>query len=195
MATPKTTTSETIYQMKVTLIGSGPPIWRRFQVASHISLRTLHRILQEVMGWSDYHLHQFAIGEEDFGEPSPDYLHEMKDDKTAKLNQVIPREKTKFMYEYDFGDGWEHEIFVEKILPAETGVHYPVCLAGERACPPEDCGGIPGYEDFLKAIRNPKHEEHSAMLDWIGGRFDPEAFDLGEINRELKRLRGPKRIK
>ncbi len=176
--------------MKVTLEDSKPPIWRRIQVTNDTTLYKLHKILQVVMGWSDAHLHQFIIDETHYGEPHPDYmLFKMKNEKTVKLNQVISGEKAKFIYEYDFGDSWYHKILVEKILPLEPDKHYPVCLKGKRACPPEDCGGIWGYYDFLKTIQNPNHPEHDHMLEWVGGSFDPEAFDLDEINRQLKKIR------
>ena len=170
-------------------MGSKPPIWRRIRVPGSVKLRKLHQILQVVMGWSNYHLHEFIIGESHFGEPDPDYGFEMKSDRTATLSQVILHARSKFVYIYDFGDGWEHEILIEAILASRAGMRCPVCLAGKRACPPEDCGGIWGYADFLKAIGDPNHEEHDNMLDWIGGGFDPEAFDLEEINQELKRMR------
>jgi hypothetical protein len=109
-------------------------------------------------------------------------------DRRARLNNVA-RANQKFEYEYDFGDSWEHNIVVEKTLQPEPGVSSPVCLAGERVCPPEDCGGVWGYQEFLEAIMNPTHTEHEAMLTWAGGSFDPEAFDLGAVNASLRRLR------
>ncbi len=177
-----------VYQIKVTLKGSKPPIWRRIQVTSDTSLYELHHILQVVMGWENYHLHQFTIGGTYFGEPHPDYGFEMEDEAPVQLHQVVSGVKTKFVYEYDFGDSWEHNILIEKILPLEAGQHYPLCLTGRRACPPEDCGGIWGYAYFLEAIQSPDHPEHEDMLEWVGGDFDPEAFDLDEINRELKKF-------
>ncbi|HRV94457.1 MAG TPA: plasmid pRiA4b ORF-3 family protein, partial [Anaerolineae bacterium] len=105
-----------------------------------------------------------------------------------RLNQIAPGEKTKFVYEYDFGDSWEHVILVEKILPPEPGVHYPRCIKGKRAGPPEDVGGIWGYEDFLEAIKDPKHPQHEAMLEWAGDDFDPEAFDMSGVNEALEKL-------
>ena len=180
---------ESIYQIKVTLKDIQPPIWRRVQVPSNIGLNKLHRILQAVMPWDGYHLHQFIIGGVYYGEPDPDYGFPIRNDRSTKLNQVVPGTRAKFIYEYDFGDSWDHEILVEKILPPQGGVRYPVCLSGRRACPPEDCGGIPGYSRFLEAIRNPEHEEHDELLQWVGGSFDPEAFDLDEINYRLKRIK------
>jgi hypothetical protein len=177
------------YQMKVTLEDISPPIWRRIQVTSATTLYRLHKILQVVMGWSESHLHQFIVDETHYGEPHPDYSFKMKNEKTVKLSQVVSGEKTKFYYEYDFGDSWYHKILIEKILPLEPDKHYPICLKGKRACPPEDCGGISGYYDFLKTIQDPAHPEHDHMLEWVGGSFDPEAFDLDDINQKLRRTR------
>lgn len=178
-----------IYQFKVTLKGINPPIWRRIQVTSDTGLSKLHYILQIVMGWTDSHLHQFVIGQTYYGIPDMEDFREVKNEIRYKISQVAPREKMKFLYEYDFGDGWEHEIIVEKILQAVPGVHYPLCLAGKRACPPEDCGGIYGYADLLEAIMDPANSEHRAMMDWIGGDFEPEAFDLDAINQILRNIR------
>jgi len=174
-----------IYQIKVTLRYSKPPIWRRIQVRGDTRLDQLHMILQAVMGWWNAHLHQFVVGNIYYGEPHPDYGFEMRDESRVKLAQVVPHEKAKFVYEYDFGDSWEHELLVEKILPAEKGVRYPRCIKGKRACPPEDVGGVWGYDDFLEAIKDPKHPEHEDMLEWIGDEFDPEEFDLAALNEAL----------
>jgi hypothetical protein len=187
---PKKHPAETqIYQLKITLKDSKPPIWRRVQVPSDISLAKLHWIIQEIMGWTDSHLHQFKLRDTYYGVPHPDYFHEVKDEKTARLNQLVSRPKAKLVYEYDFGDSWEHEIVLEKALPPEPGVQYPVCITGKRACPPEDCGGVWGYAGFLEAVQNPDHPEHGDMMEWIGGSFDPEAFDLDAVNRALRRVR------
>jgi hypothetical protein len=177
-----------IYQIKVTLCDSKPPIWRRILVPGDITLAKLHRILQAVMDWTDSHLHQFIVGEVYYGVPHPDDFVEVKSERRVRLNQVAPAEKSKFVYEYDFGDSWEHELLVEKILPPETSVRSPVCIKGRRACPPEDVGGVWGYAGFLEAIRDPNHPEHEDYLEWIGGEFDPEAFDLDEINAALRHL-------
>ena len=174
-----------IYQLKVTLKESKPPIWRRFQVPGDVTLHRLHLILQDVMGWMNSHLYRFEIGGVEYGEPDPDYAGfgiDMRNANRTKLNQVVPNEKMRFIYEYDFGDSWEHRILVEKILPAEPGAKYPVCLAGKRACPPEDCGGIWGYEDLLEIISDPLHEEYDEMMEWLGGSFDPEEFEIDLVN-------------
>lgn len=176
-----------IYQIKVTLRDSKPPIWRRIQVTGDTTLNNLHLILQEVMGWEGNHLYQFIVGQTYFGEPDPEF--DAEDDSKVKLSQIMQREKQKFIYEYDFGDSWLHEILIEKILPPEPGVSYPLCLKGKRACPPEDCGGVWGYGDLLETIKDPGDEEYEEMMDWLGGDFDPEAFDLDYINQRLKSIR------
>ncbi len=178
-----------VYQMKVTLDGISPPIWRRILVTSDTTLGKLHRILQVVMGWDDYHLHEFVIDEESYGKPDPDDFHEVKNERNVRLSKVIFGEGTKFEYIYDFGDYWRHKILVEKILPPESDKQHPICIKGKRASPPEDCGGIGGYYEFLEAIQDPDHPDHEDMLDWAGGSFDPEAFDIDEINRMLKKIR------
>ena len=180
-----------VYQLKVTLNDIKPPIWRRIQVRGDVTLFKLHKILQAVMEWEDYHLHQFTVGEDYYAIPSPDdpWPMETKNEKRAKLFQVAPAEKARFVYEYDFGDSWYHDILVEKILHPEERQKHPVCQAGKRSGPPEDCGGIGGYYEFLEAISNPKHLNHEDMLDWSGGDFDPERFDMGEINRLLSKIK------
>lgn len=178
-----------IYQLKITLKDSRPPIWRRFQVRSDVTLAKLHRIIQEVMGWFDGHLHQFIVGRIYYGVPDPDDLSETRDERKVRLDQILSVAGRRIVYEYDFGDGWEHTIVLEKILAPDSKARYPRCLDGARACPPEDCGGIYGYADFLEAIGNPEHEEHEEMLEWIGGEFDPEEFDIVLANRGLKRIK------
>lgn len=178
-----------IYQIKVTLDDTHPPVWRRVQVPGSTSLLGLHHVLQEVMGWQDYHLHQFTIADQYYGDPENDEWGELglMPETRYQLSQVIPGEGFCFHYEYDFGDSWWHTLLVEKIVPAEPGVRYPTCLKGRRACPPEDVGGVWGYESFLEAIRDPRHPEHEEYLEWIGGQFDPEAFDLEAVNARLRR--------
>lgn len=192
MTKKKTKISKTgpfIYQIKVTLEDSEPPIWRRIQVAGSSSLRKLHKILQAVMGWETRHLHEFIVGREHFGEPDPEYGFEMQDDRKTRLDQAAPRHRDRFVYVYDFGDGWRHDLTVEKIELPKPDTVYPILFGGERAGPPEDCGGIGGYARFLEAIRDPEHPEHEELLRWIGGSFDPEAFDADAVNRRLKRIK------
>lgn len=181
-----------IYQLKMTLLGSRPPIWRRMHVSSNISLAALHWAIQYAMGWTNSHMHHFKVGKTYYGVSYPDDFDDVtrtKDEKNFTLSDLVSKPKTKFIYEYDFGDSWEHEIVLEKILPPESGVRYPICIAGKRACPPEDCGGVWGYASFLEAIQNPDHPEHDDMLEWVGDSFDPEAFDLAAVNKALRQIR------
>lgn len=179
-----------IYQIKVTLNDTHPPIWRRIQAPGNITLLKLHDILQIVMGWEDYHLHMYTIEGSIYGDPADDEYGNLGslDEDNYKLSQVIYGEGQRFIYEYDFGDSWDHTLLVEKILPIEEGVRYPLCLKGKRSCPPEDVGGVWGYENFLEAIRDLNHDEHEEYLTWVGGQFDPEAFDLEEVNTRLRRM-------
>jgi hypothetical protein len=180
-----------IYQIKVTLNHSKPPIWRRLQVPGQTRLDELHLMLQVAMGWWNEHLHQFTVGQTTYSELRPDlemWEPEFMDESKYRLNQIAPGEKSKFVYEYDFGDSWEHVILVEKVLPPEQGVHYPRCIKGKRACPPEDIGGVWGYGYFLEAIKDPNHPEHADMREWVGDDFDPEVFDLEEVNEALQRF-------
>ena len=177
-----------IYQIKVTLDDTHPPIWRRILVPGNTTLLKLHDVLQIVMGWEDYHLHMFTIEGLIYGDPADEEYGDLGtlDEANYKLGQVIHREGQRFSYEYDFGDSWDHTLLVEKILPPAEGARSPLCLKGKRACPPEDVGGVWGYENFLEAIRDPIHEEHEDYLAWVGGKFDPEAFDLKEIYTRLR---------
>jgi Plasmid pRiA4b ORF-3-like protein len=181
----KSKAADQVYQLKITLREIKPPVWRRVQVKD-CTLTKLHDIIQTCMGWNGYHLHAFDIGGEQYSEPDPDGMMEAEDERKVKLSRVAAQGFKKFSYTYDFGDSWDHIIQVEKVQDAEAGVHYPHCIDGKRACPPEDCGGVWGYGDFLEAIQNPKHERHEEMLEWVGGEFDPEAFDIEAVNEELR---------
>ncbi len=175
-----------IFQIKVTLRDSDPPIWRRIQVPGDLTLEELHHVLQAVMGWWDYHLHQYIIDGTYYGVPYPDYMPDIIEESDVTLSQVAGRGST-FVYEYDFGDCWEHVLEVEKILDREPGQQYPVCVTGRRATPPEDAGGIWGYEEYLEALADPDHPEHEMYLEWRG-EFDPEAFHLEAVNAALREL-------
>lgn len=182
-------TDQPIYQLKITLRDARPPIWRRVQVPSDITLAKLHKIIQLAMGWYNCHLHEFEILGQAYGQPMPEYDLDVLNEQRFRLNQFLTQEKFKFSYLYDMGDSWDHEILVEKILPPDPETRYPTCIKGKRACPPEDCGGVWGYAEFLEVIRDPQHREHQEMLEWVGGQFDAEEFDLEEANRQLKRIR------
>ncbi len=143
-------------------------------------------------GWEDYHLHQFIVGkypDEDFyGIPFPDDWRAAKNETLFTLKQILKNEGDKCIYEYDFGDGWKHIILLEKVLLPEEGVFYPRCIKGKRACPPEDCGGIGGYMYLLEALADPENPEYRERLEWLGGEFDPEYFDLNGINERLRTI-------
>lgn len=185
----RTSSLSPIYQLKITLRGSRPPIWRRVLVPGDATLAKLHHIVQDAMGWYDCHLHEFIVGGISYGVPDPEYGGEVKSERRMTLGRLAGAPKAKLRYVYDFGDDWEHDILVEKLLPPEPGATYPRCIAGKRACPPEDCGGIWGYANFLEAIQDPAHPEHDELLEWIGGSFDPEAFNLDAVNQALRRVR------
>ncbi len=185
--TPKSTAL--VYQLKVKLRDSKPPIWRRLVVPGSITLYQLHQIIQIAMGWTDSHLHQFIIAGEYFGIPSPEDWQPAMDERRCRLNQIAPSEKVKFIYEYDFGDSWEHEILVEKIQAPEAGIKYPLCIKGKRACPPEDVGGAWGYMEFVEAMHDPNHAAHDSYVEWWGDDFDPEEFDIESVNEALQRIK------
>ena len=179
-----------VYQFKITLKYIKPPIWRRIQVPENYSFWDLHVAIQDSMGWLDYHLHEFEIIDPSTGmkvniglpiDDDFDIGEEVIPGWKAKIADYFTMNNKRAHYEYDFGDGWEHIIELEKILPRKKGITYPVCTGGKRACPPEDVGGTGGYEDFLKIITNPDHEEYEEMIQWAGGPFDPEHFDPEEV--------------
>jgi hypothetical protein len=180
-------TAQQIYQLKVTLKRSKPPIWRRFLIASSVTLPELHDVLQIVMGWTNSHLHQFRAAGSEYGMPDPDFgLEDVMDEQGVRLDRLLVREKDSMSYEYDFGDGWEHVILLEKLLPFEPNQALPVCIKAKGACPPEDVGGLWGYYRFLEAIKDPKHPEHEELKEWLADDFDPDAFDMGWVNQQLR---------
>jgi hypothetical protein len=178
-----------MYQLKVTLDGITPPIWRRLLLPASISLKGLHDVLQKAMGWTNSHLHQFEAQGQIFGIPDPEVREATKSEARTQLGEVLQREKDTMLYEYDFGDGWIHKIVLEQIGKAADGVAVSSCIGGARACPPEDCGGPPGYEEFLTAVGDPSHLRHKEMTQWIGGPFDSDHFDVKQINKLLARRR------
>ena len=166
--------TQNIYQFKITLKGTKPKIWRQIQIPGNYNFYDFHIAIQEAMGWLDCHLHQFGMINPRYGEM--EYIGESTESK-AIISKYFSLSNKKASYEYDFGDSWEHTISLEKILPAEKGSEYPKCLTGERACPPEDCGGVWGYEGLLEAIKNPGDSEYQDMLEWIDEDFKPEFFN------------------
>jgi hypothetical protein len=178
----------TIFRIKVTLRHVAPPVWRRLEIPADTKLPRLHDILQMAMGWYDSHLHAFRLGRTSYGKSDPYFPDDMENERNVKLNQLVG-EGEKLIYEYDFGDGWEHEIKVEKAFAPEPCAYYPRCTDGKRACPPEDCGGPYGYQRLLEILADPKHEEHEQMREWLGARVDAEEFDLDDINTGLRHVR------
>jgi hypothetical protein len=180
----------TVHRVKITLRGSTPPIWRRLEVSSSTTLQQLHRAIQEAFGWEGYHMWVFQASTGEYGVADRELGH--RSAAAAKLNDVAPGAGDRIRYTYDFGDDWEHDLLVEEVFTAEPGVVYPRCLAGRRACPPEDCGGIWGYQELLEILADPGHPEHSDRLEWLGlssaHEFDPATVDLVDINQNLSKL-------
>ena len=178
-------TNNVVYQLDIRLAYIEPPIWRRMVVPGQVTLFSLHRMLQVVMGWENYHLHQFIVGNTYYGEPDPEYDDRMKDDRRVRLQKIAREKGASFIYEYDFGDSWQHVITVEEIEPWTPNSLAPRCLDGARACPPEDCGGVGGYEHLLEVLRNRRHPEYKELRAWAGTHFDPELFSLQAVNSAL----------
>jgi hypothetical protein len=175
-----------IYQLKATILGTKPPVWRRVLVPEDTTLFRLHEVLQAAFGWWDGHLHEFEIDGVRYGtDDGEGWGPPPKSERRSRLGAVT-EDGTVFTYTYDFGDNWEHRIVVEKIFAAVPGARYPDCIAGRRACPPEDCGGAWGFGGFLNAIGDPTHPEHDEMLEWVGGSYDPKEFDVGDFAQRLR---------
>jgi len=177
-----------MHQIRITLLDSEPLIWRRVRLSGETNLEDLHHVNQVVMDWENSHMHQFIAGDRRYG-LDEDFMPDPESERTATLREVIPVPEARLLYEYDFGDSWEHDVLVEELLPPEEGAGYAVCAAGEYAAPPEDCGGIPGYYMMPEAIEDEESPDHEEMLEWVGGDFDPVALDLDRINRDLETLR------
>jgi hypothetical protein len=174
-----------IHQFKITLLDTAPAIWRRIQVPGDYSFWDLHAAIQSAMGWDDVHLHMFRIGKRAEvlinGNPV-EKLFDNDDENTfdgwdTQVNRFLDRPGQSAIYEYDMGDSWEHEVLLEGVFLKEKGIRYPRCTAGERACPPEDCGGTPGFYHLLEVMASPQHPEHKEAISWLGKKYDPEKFD------------------
>ncbi len=179
-----------IYQLKITLTGTRPPIWRRILVPDTMRLDQLHDAIQAVFGWFNYHLHEFESGRQRYGKPDPEtdvegYPPAINERKVV-LSQVMRSPRARLKYTYDFGDDWEHAIVLEKTLAPDPELSYPACIGGKMRCPPEDCGGIPGFHNFLKIMGSPEHPEHSEMLEWAGRSFDRNDFSVAEADSALR---------
>jgi hypothetical protein len=179
-----------IYQLKITLLNIDPKIYRIVQVPAAITLRNLHKVIQKIMAWENCHLYQFVKGNVSYAPRSTEFsFSQGLSDRSVPLCDLLPKVRNKLIYEYDFGDGWLHEVLLQKIIPAEDGVRYPVCIDGKFAAPPEDSGGTPGYCDLLEALCDPGHEGHEDAVAWLGEEFDPGFFDLKQVNRQLRRIK------
>ena len=163
-------------------------VWRRLLVPGSVRLSKLHAMFQAAMGWTDSHLHMFRIGDAMYGTQLDDYPPDELDETALTVLEAV-RDQRRFAYEYDFGDSWEHEVVVEEVTTSPFGLEFGVCLDGQNACPPEDCGGPGGYAQLLEVLANPLDEEYEHLLGWVGGPFDASLFDLGEANAMLPRVR------
>jgi len=187
MARKKSTQKPLIpwWQVRIELLDVTPRVWRRLLIPEDLKLPQLHYIFQTCMGWTNSHLHEFVLGGRRYSTHDPEWADELEqlDEKRIVLSDAMGRESRCFDYIYDFGDSWHHAVIVEDPYAghSEQGLHIR-CIDGENACPPEDVGGAPGYEQFLAALADPKHEEHEHLLSWIGGSFDPTRFDITAVN-------------
>ena len=186
-----TTQSKTLHRLKVTLRQVKPPVWRRIEVPSSIKLSDLADVLEAAMGWLGGHLHSFEADGVLYETPDGESFgfRRPRDERKARLGEVLPGVKSKMRWDYDFGDRWQHDVVVEAIEPARSDVKHPVCLTGKRACPPEDCGGPWGYANLLAALRDPTHEDHEELTEWVGIEFDPENFDADEVTEDMRLAR------
>jgi hypothetical protein len=194
---PPPVSPDRLCQLKITLQHSNPPIWRRIVTRRDTPMDILHYIIQFAMGWENCHLHEFTVGSRKnlirigpgrdsfFPGGDPDVI----DESTCTLDELLATKARKFLYIYDFGDDWFHEIAVEKSPPPDPAFKHPVCLEGENACPPEDSGGLWGYYSMLETAADPNHPEHEHIVEWLGEDFDATKFDLKKANRSLKRIR------
>lgn len=187
---------QAILQLRIELQDSQPLIWRKVLVPDNISLIKLHKVFQAVMGWDDYHLHEFIIDQRHYGPVDPDddlswdLGPEMLDEQRKRLDKVLGHKK-QFEYIYDYGDNWWHKVTLEKTIPLELDEDMPIatCAGGEMACPPEDVGGIGRYYEFLEAMADPEHDMHEDMMRWWGEPFDPEHFDSSLVNQRLRQIK------
>jgi hypothetical protein len=185
----KTKEPKVIYQIKISLDGLSPPVWRRV-LTPDVSLELLHFIIQKVMGWDNDHAHHFLVDKKYFVDPEfADRWAGEEDASKAMLSQIVRGWKKTFKYRYDFGDNWLHTIEVEGKVPRKEGLRYPVCIEGENRCPPEDVGGVMRYQFFLVAINGPNHPDHKDWKEWWPEPFDPEDFDLEAVNERLGQMK------
>jgi hypothetical protein len=182
--------ADTVHELRIAIQGIEPPIWRSVLVPSDIPLPKLHRVLNEAMGWENRHLHEFVAGGRRYGSAGPEVGDSNAlPERNVRLLDIAPAVGARFTYAYDFGDDWEHDVAVTRVLPAEEAGRVPACIGGARACPREDSGGPWSYQANLEAFRDPRHPEHAEVRRWMGRRFDPEAFDVAAADRRVARVR------
>jgi Plasmid pRiA4b ORF-3-like protein len=179
-----------VYVIKVTLLGTSPPVWRRILVPRDITLHQLHRTLQTVMGWTNSHLHQFVVQRQRIFDPRSRVATKVANENRTMLGELIGTVGARLLYEYDFGDGWQHELLLEEVLLGDE-TFQQTCVAGKGCCPPEDCGGPQGLAELLQALQDANHPGHDEACDWLGN-FVSESFSADEVNRRLRR-REPRR--
>lgn len=193
MATSKKPSApQGIYQLHVALQDITPVVWRRLWIPGNLKLSKLDRVIQEAFGWTNSHLHEFRIGAERYGMTEIEDIdadEELKNDKKFTLTQVLSDTTKKFEYEYDFGDGWRHQVVVEGIMAPTPYNDWPLCLTGENACPPEDVGGPGGFEGFVQSMADTEDDDHFENWTWYGGPFDPKGFDVNTTNARIRHLR------
>jgi Plasmid pRiA4b ORF-3-like protein len=178
----------TVHELRVTLLDVSPPVWRQLRVPSALPLSTVHAVVQLAFGWEERHLHEWRIGDITYGLADEDsWGEELADESTAILGEVAPAD-SMLRYDYDFGDGWEHLVEVVSVTPYDANVAPVACLAGARACPPEDSGGPSGYEHLIDALRDPDDAEHEEMVELVGDAWNPEEFDVNQVNRQLEQF-------
>ena len=176
-----------VLKFRLVLEGIEPAVWRRIQVPADFTLAHLHRAIQAVMDWQDCHLHEFTVAGRAYGVPDPEDGHQGIDERTVRLRDLGLSAGDRIEYLYDFGDEWRHVLNLEEVLPRDGDNAAPLCLGGECSTPPEDVGGVPGYEEFLEALSDPNHEEHDHMKSWVGLPFDPKRFSAEDANRRLQK--------
>jgi hypothetical protein len=184
-----------VLSLKVTLRGTKPPIWRRILMPGSRNLFDVHMAIQVTMGWMDSHLHAFDFGGQQYGDPTQ--MDDLANEERLTLNGIVKSGLSRFLYTYDFGDTWEHDVVIEKAPPAHTATSFPACIGGKRRCPPEDCGGVWGYDELLTILADPAHPRHEEQKEWIGGAFDPDYFSLPDADAILAKAfrRGVSRVR
>jgi hypothetical protein len=182
-----------VFQLKITLNDSTPKVWRRILVSADYSFFDLHCAIQDAMGWVDYHLHNFYIAQKgtlvpitiELPNPEIESYGDELDERKEKIADYFGVQVKQCRYCYDFGDSWDHTILLEKVIDMKDGDEYPKCIAGKNACPPEDCGGVGGYENLQQIMKDPKHEEYQEMLEWLcledSREFNPTEFDISDV--------------